>query len=79
MSRQGSKRPLGLLLAWLECSHKHRDRSEHYNARFLLDRATRQPWRDWLHGQPFLEPLLKFEMECCQSDRPITDEPEVIV
>lgn len=78
MNRVASKRPLGLLVAWLR-KNAHpsvTDRRSHVAQVPLITKEDRDQCREWLRVQPSLAEVLAFEAEACGVD--VVDEPEYI-
>ena len=61
MNRKGAKRPLGLLVAWLQQGVFWESHAKHLEGRVCITYEERVVGRAWLKGQPDLRPVLDAE------------------
>ena len=64
LNRVCTKKPVGLLIAWLRVGGDCKDRAEHKHAVNLLSPAAQRAARRWAEGQASLRPVLEFEAQC---------------
>ena len=80
MNRKHAKRPLGLLVAWLQQGVFWESHETHLAGRVCISYEERVVGRAWLKGQPDLRPLLDAERawsEVATSEADV-DEPLII-